>query len=524
MTGAPPWTKLTNLRMEANLPKIESRIKQIAASFIVQISRSEDMKPIAEETLNSFDAVGRQATPTQMSQSTQQSTQQAIQSTQQSSSQSMQSSLQSTQQSSSQSIQSTQQSSSQPIQQSISRSTQQHTQQSTRSTQRFTQQSIQSTQQSTQRPARLPVPATSWSACAARSLQAMGVSLAALRSNDDAHPGYIQPPPWEEEGIEVTLTTQKGKNNLSQKDKREIRLLIREATDRSNTLNYFTDGSVDPHSHTAGCAFVSSCATASYRLSNGSSTLQAELAAIMMALRDATSAAGDTSIQIFTDSFSSIMVLSKREITDNKHLITSIRYLIQQLKAQQRQVRFVWMPSHIDVKGNEEADAAAKEALLLPRVSINLPPSMSSLKQAIKIRSHLTIKTQHDTEVLHQSPSAMWYSQATNMENLAVPPTMPRKLSVILHRLRLGYACWEELRGDEKTCDHCEAETWTPLLHYLLECEATEQLRAQATTHTPPHPDPRMQAAAIARTLAEDASYHDLLCRKPPPKIESSST
>ena len=338
-----------------------------------------------------------------------------------------------------------------------------------------------------------------------------------LSLTDDAYPGYLQPPPWEDEGIKVTLSTHKGKSSLSREDLREIKLKIKKATNRTNTRNYFTDGSVDPHSHTAGCAFVSHCDTASFRISNGSSTLQAELTAIMMALRDATSTVGDTFIQIFTDSMSSIMVLSKRDIKDNKYLITSIRYLIQQLHAQQRHVRFFWVPSHIDIRGNEAADVAAKEALLMPRVTIHLPPSISSLKQAIKRRSQRTIKTQHDTELHHQSSSAIWYTHATNLEGLAVPPTVPRRRSAILHRLRLGYPCWEELRGDSRVCDYCEEETWVPLLHYLLECEATQQLRAQAT-HAPPHPDPRMQAAALARTLVEDASYHEFLYRKPPPR------
>ena len=451
MTGAPPWAKLTNLRMETNLPKIEVRIKQITASFTAQISRSEDMRPLTENILESINIVNRQGLYQQTTQPDSQ---------------------------------------------------------------------LQS-QQALQRPQHPPppVPLKSWSACAARSLQAMSVSPAALRSTDDAHPGYIQPPPWEDEGIYVTLTTHKDKSSLSLEDKSRIKVLIHEASSKGNTTSYFTDGSVDPQRHTAGCAFVSSYETASFRLSNGSSTLQAELAAIMMALRHATSMAHDsTQVQIFTDSMSSIMVLTKREVQDNIHLITSIRCSIQQLKAQQRQVQFYWLPSHIDIHGNERADAAAKEALLLPRVNIHLPPSMSSLKHTIRKFSHRTIKAQHENELLQQSPSARWYSQATNLEELVVPPTMPRRLSAILHRLRLGFPCWEELRGEERPCEHCGEETLTPLLHYLLECEATQQLRSRTTTHAPPHPDPRMQAAAIARTLVEDADRHDFLCTKPPPK------
>ena len=315
---------------------------------------------------------------------------------------------------------------------------------------------------------------SAWTISAARSLQAMGVGPALLSPTDAPNSGYTPPAPWEDSSIEVTFTTQKGKDSLNLEDRKDIRHKIQEALRSANTTNYFTDGSVDPTANTAGCGFFTNGSTASFRLSNGSSTLQAELAAIVMALREAVATAqAGISIQIFTDSMASISVLNNRENSDNTHLITSALHLIQQLQSGGTRVKFIWLPSHIDVEGNEKADAAAKEGLLLPRITISVPPSLSNIKQLIKRSAQNTIRTEHLVENIRDSPSAAWYTHATGHLPLVVPSTMPRRLSCILHRLRLGYPCWEELRDEERACDHCEEETWAPLLQYLLECEAT---------------------------------------------------
>ena len=155
MTGAPPWTKLTSLRIETNLPKIEIRLKQIVSTFTVKLSRAEDMRLITEEIaaiLNTpYGQEWRQDPQNNVSQipiSTQHSTQLINQSPSQPSTQ-----------------QPTQTSTEPPTQptQSPTHPTQSPTQPLTQSTL-----STQSTQPPTQQPQQLALISKSWSAHAAQ--------------------------------------------------------------------------------------------------------------------------------------------------------------------------------------------------------------------------------------------------------------------------------------------------------------------------------------------------------------------
>ena len=74
-----------------------------------------------------------------------------------------------------------------------------------------------------------------------------------------------------------------------------------------------------------------------------------------------------------------------------------------------------------------------------------------------------------------------------------------RVTSVIIHRLRLGYPCWEEIQGDIRTCEYSGDPTEQPLEHYLLQCPATDRLR-QLVGHS------RRRAAADGGNMAEAAA------------------
>ena len=162
------------------------------------------------------------------------------------------------------------------------------------------------------------------------------------------------------------------------------------------------------------------------------------------------------------------------------------------------------------------ADAAAKEGLLLPAVTLHIPPSLSAIQASILTASQRVIRQQHLSETLQQSRSATWYQHATGLQPLVVPPSMPRQLSCILHRLRLGYPCREELQQELRSCEHCDEETEAPLHHYLLECQATQALRRRAPPRTAE--DVTEAAAAMARRVVEDPETYVLLARMPPPR------
>merc|ERR1712212_609673 len=146
----------------------------------------------------------------------------------------------------------------------------------------------------------------------------------------------------------------------------------------SESITYFTDGSVDQHSHTAGSAFVVNRENLKVRTSDTSSTLQTEAVAIQEALNHAL-IQHNSHVVIHTDSLAAINILSQDVPRDNINLITSIIVLLRRLKAQNREVILNWVPSHIDVIGNEWADREAESARKRPTVDVVVQPSRKQL-------------------------------------------------------------------------------------------------------------------------------------------------
>ena len=126
-----------------------------------------------------------------------------------------------------------------------------------------------------------------------------------------------------------------------------------------NHTAIYTDGSKDDVK--VGCASVSHLHTSKVRLPDNSSIFSAEVQAIDLALRFISTHNGKKYI-IFSDSLSVLQSLNNRN-TSNP--------LIQQLLLKHhrlssfKNIVFCWLPSHVGIQGNEEADRAAKSSLNL---------------------------------------------------------------------------------------------------------------------------------------------------------------
>jgi len=134
---------------------------------------------------------------------------------------------------------------------------------------------------------------------------------------------------------------------------------------------------VDTYSGNAAAAFVHTEATAHFRLPDGSSTLQTELLAIMKALQHAEFRRKP--VVVHTDSLGAIQALQKSNPRDNVGLLTSILTTAHNIKERGRNININWIPSHVGIKGNEEADLAAKNALSLPHVTVPIPTSLAKI-------------------------------------------------------------------------------------------------------------------------------------------------
>ncbi|XP_063590519.1 uncharacterized protein LOC134767451 [Penaeus indicus] len=268
----------------------------------------------------------------------------------------------------------------------------------------------------------------------------------------------------------------------------------------------------------AGSGFIHKDKVFKTRIRDGSSTLQAELYAIKAALTHAL-LLQESHVYILTDSLAALQVLQKESVSDNIALTTAIHFKITQLKDQEKSVSFMWIPSHVGIKGNEAADKAAKDSLQQHHLKL-IKPSLSNIKSRARETTKEISKIQHQVWVQAGSPSATWYSIATDYIPITIPKSMSRRDAVIIHRLRLGYRCnWEIQFRVPKACSHCHDIVEEPLIHYILECPVLNSIRSRHLQDIPHNQEELLQVAALSsKTFLESEERFKIISRFPPPR------
>lgn len=338
------------------------------------------------------------------------------------------------------------------------------------------------------------------------------------KGQDNPQPGYTASPPWQAPFTITPTWLHSPKASLHPAALRAETLshLLPLADYHATTI--YTDGSVNTESGAAAAAFVTKDVTRQWRLTDGSSSTQTELVAIREALQHLTTTLPPSAL-IATDSKAALQAIQHPWPHDNVNLITSIRLLASQLQDRGTYITLTWIPGHAQIHGNELADAAAKRATSRPAHDIAIPPSMTQVKQSIKKRIKHLHSAEHAAEVENSSPSATWYSHATNGRALDLTPSTHPRVRADVHRLRLGYPCLSELQEDNPPtfCTLCETPTHKPLLHYILQCTHTQKLRRQQQEY--PHPEDPHAREAAARLVAATPStlLADIVSAAPPP-------
>lgn len=171
---------------------------------------------------------------------------------------------------------------------------------------------------------------------------------------------------------------------------------IAEYTKSGSIIQLYTDGSKLEEGQ-VGAAFVHwennrARATKKYKLHNSCSVFQAELLAIQKACSWAHAKYPGKSIQIFTDSQSSLAAIADRSNT--QPMVTEIHKLMHETKCI---IDIAWVKSHVGIAGNEAADMAAKQAA----TSHNQPAysvfPISYVKRAIKTKHKQMWQNRYDS-------------------------------------------------------------------------------------------------------------------------------
>ena len=107
-------------------------------------------------------------------------------------------------------------------------------------------------------------------------------------------------------------------------------------------------------------AYVCPYGTRGYRLRNGCSIFTAEVEAINKALTYV-KVSTRKSFVIFSDSMPVLQAIESQE--SKNPLLNRVLQVCQKILSNGKFITFCWLPSHRDIRGNEDADRAAKDAL-----------------------------------------------------------------------------------------------------------------------------------------------------------------
>ena len=89
----------------------------------------------------------------------------------------------------------------------------------------------------------------------------------------------------------------------------------------------------------------------------------------------------NTSCTIYSDSKSALQAILKYD--SENPVVQTIHLLLIRIRENNTEIKFCWVPGHCNIKGNEMADKAAKEAIKLGR-NCNYPVLYSDMKSFLK--------------------------------------------------------------------------------------------------------------------------------------------
>lgn len=125
----------------------------------------------------------------------------------------------------------------------------------------------------------------------------------------------------------------------------------------NNYISFYTDGTKSDSS--VGCSAIGPSYECVRRINSNATILTAELYGLLLATNHITKNRLPCSI-VYTDSLSALRALASLEATKNP-LVTDLQFKVCTALENNIQIVFCWVPSHVGIPGNEEADRAANK-------------------------------------------------------------------------------------------------------------------------------------------------------------------
>jgi len=283
-------------------------------------------------------------------------------------------------------------------------------------------------------------------------------------------PSFSLFPPWNNRQIEIDTSLEK---QVSKKlDNPEyLKLAALELISKyNNHIHVYTDGSKAGDIVSAAFTIPSLNIERKYRLTNKSSVYAAELTAILEVviwIID-TEDYKDSNFVIFSDSLSVLTSIKDNKSNSRPHLFNE--FMVQLNKIGNDKLRISWIPSHVDIKGNEKADKLAKEALSLDHINSTNYLEIQEINTLIN--QHMLNKWQLQYDIDNRGKH---YKSICPVVNTDIKfSDTDRHMEVQITRLRLGtantnYRLFRMGKHPTGLCDLCHVKE--DIAHLLLECK-----------------------------------------------------
>lgn len=215
-------------------------------------------------------------------------------------------------------------------------------------------------------------------------------------------------------------------------------------------------------------------ANSTFRLDPACTVFQAELFALHKAVQQAHQS-GHPVVNIMSDSRSSLELLGNPKLTHP--LVKAVRETLEQLKAEERELRFFWIRAHIGTPGNERADELAKVAAYGTEevIDYNKIP-LSYVKRRIREESVKKWQARYSTSQTGKTTKT-FFPDVKNaysiLRKIEVTPTLCQAftghggISEYLFRFKLK---------DSPACE-CDPEISETVEHIIVECPRFSALR-----------------------------------------------
>ena len=294
--------------------------------------------------------------------------------------------------------------------------------------------------------------------------------------------------PWNNDMLDITLPTsaQCKKDKLPSELKAQYLQVIHDLVDGDQTTELiYCDGSVDPNTGAAGAATavmkggrIYSEYDTQVRLHDWASSTHAELLALLIALKQVKNRS--VNAIILSDSLSALQALSSRSPL-YPELINNMRTHLLSIKNKRLSLRFVWIPSHVGIAGNEYADKLAKRASARQTIDYNLGLSIKQIRTKIRLRQEYLTSSIRQAEQV-SSWSVYYYDTVALQTSFTYGRRAGgRNRETVYARIRLGYRylwqCGVPVEEEKRRCRVCGDQDSHDLEHYILHCRFLNHFR-----------------------------------------------